>query len=81
MMARRSGFKPGETAPRSGQYREIGPRGGRGREVTVAKGETLPPTETRGSTYKLTDPTDNKSGPRMSGSRRRSDGTAAYHNR
>ena len=61
-MAKASGFKPGQTAPRSGQYREIGPRGGQGREVTVTRGEPLPPTQQRGSTYKITDPTDNKSG-------------------
>jgi hypothetical protein len=43
-MPKRSGFKPGETAPHSGQSREIGPRGGKGREGTVIKGERLPPT-------------------------------------
>lgn len=61
-MGKNSGFKPGETAPRSGQYQEIGPRGGGGREVTVSRGETLPPTTKPKSSYTLVDPTDNKSG-------------------
>jgi hypothetical protein len=61
-MAKTSGLKPGHTAPKSGQYQQIGPRGGRGPEVTSVKGETLPPTKTPGSTYKLVDPTNNKSG-------------------
>lgn len=53
---------PGTKAPSSGQYRQIGPRGGKGPEVTVVRGEPLPPTSKPGVTYKLTDPTDNKSG-------------------
>ena len=61
-MSKKSGFKPGQSAPRSGQYQEIGPRGGRGPEVTSVKGEPLPPTGARGSTYKLVDPTRHKSG-------------------
>ncbi len=55
-------LKPGNDAPKSGQYQEIGPRGGKGREVTVVKRETLPPTTKPGSTYKLVDPTKNKTG-------------------
>lgn len=55
-------MKPGQTAPRSGQYQQVGPRGGVGKEVTVVKGERLPPTPTPGGTYKLVDPTKNKSG-------------------
>jgi hypothetical protein len=55
-------FRPGQIATRSGQYREEGPRGGKGREVTVVKGEPLPPTTTPNRTYKLVDPTKNKSG-------------------
>ena len=58
----KSGLKPGETAPASGQYQEVGPRGGKGREVTTVKGETLPPSTKSGSTYKLVDPSKNKSG-------------------
>lgn len=59
---KKSGLKPGETAPVSGQYQEIGPRGGKGREVTAVRGETLPPTTQQGSTYKVVDPSKNKSG-------------------
>jgi hypothetical protein len=39
-------LKPGQTAPRSGQYAVVGPRGGNtGCEVTVTKGEPMPPTQ------------------------------------
>lgn len=56
-------LKPGQTAPRSGQYEQLGPRGGRtGHEVTVVKGEPLPPTPKPGMTFTLVDPTKNKSG-------------------
>lgn len=56
-------LKPGKTAPRSGQYEIVGPRGGEtGKERTVVKGEPLPPTPGKGQTYKLVDPTRNKSG-------------------
>ena len=61
-MSRPSQMKPGEKAPRSGQYQEMGPRGGKGREVTVVRGEPLPPTTTPNRTYTLVDPTKNKSG-------------------
>lgn len=61
-MSKKSSFKPGSEAPRSGQYQEVGPRGGRGREVTSVKGERLPPTTKPGSTYTLVDPSKNKSG-------------------
>lgn len=61
-MAADKGMKPGSTAPKSGQYQQIGPRGGKGKEVTVTKGEPLPPTPSKGTTYKLVDPTKNKSG-------------------
>lgn len=55
-------MKPGQKAPKSGQYQQIGPRGGRGKEVTVVKGEPLPPTPGKGMTYQLVDPTKNKAG-------------------
>lgn len=55
-------LKPGQTAPNSGQYQEIGPRGGKGREVTSTKGKPLPPTTKKNATYKLVDGTKNKSG-------------------
>lgn len=55
-------LKPGQTAPKSGQYQQIGPRGGKGHEVTVTKGEPLPPAPAKGMSYKLVDATKNKSG-------------------
>lgn len=55
-------LKPGQKAPASGQYQQIGPRGGKGKEVTSVKGERLPPTPSKGAEYKLVDPTKNKSG-------------------
>ena len=61
-MAKKSGLRPGQKAPASGQYGQVGPRGGKGREITAVKGEPLPPTTKKGSTYKLVDPTKNKSG-------------------
>lgn len=54
-------FRPGEKAPRSGQYEIIGPRGGEtGEERTVTRGEPLPPTPKPGEAYKLVDPTKHK---------------------
>ena len=61
-MSKGNGMKPGEKAPRSGQYQQIGPRGGKGKEVTVVQGEPLPPTPKKGTTYELVDPTKNKAG-------------------
>jgi hypothetical protein len=61
-MSNRSGLRPGQSAPRSGQYQQIGPRGGKGPEVTVVRGEPLPPTPLKGMTYKLVDATKHKSG-------------------
>lgn len=62
MSSKTTELKPGEKAPASGQYQEIGPRGRKGHEVTVVKGEPLPPTTDAGSTYKIVDRTKNKSG-------------------
>lgn len=59
-MSKPSGLKPGQPAPTSGQYQIIGPRGGQGPERTVVRREPLPPTPTRGSTYRLVDPTKSK---------------------
>ena len=60
-MARKlSGLKPGQRAPVSGQYQQIGPRGGKGPERTVVKDEPLPPTSTRGATFKLVDRTQHR---------------------
>lgn len=51
-------YKPGETAPKSGQYEILGPRGGEtGKERTATKGHPLPPTHEPGRKYKLVDPT------------------------
>lgn len=58
----KSPLKPGQPAPASGQYQQVGPRGGKGKEVTVVRREPLPPTPQKGGTYKLVDPTKNKSG-------------------
>lgn len=54
-------YKPGQSAPTSGQYSVHGPRGGDlGREITISRGETLPPTSQPGQTYRLADPTKHK---------------------
>lgn len=56
-------LKPGNRAPASGQYEEVGPRGGRtGHEVTTVQGEPLPPTSKPGSSYVIVDRTRNDSG-------------------
>lgn len=56
-------IKPGQSAPKSGQYEIVGPRGGHtGKEVTLPKGHTAPPTPKPGQTYTIVDPTKNKSG-------------------
>lgn len=55
-------YKPGQTAPRSGQYEIVGPRGGRtGVERTVTRNEPLPPTLAPNQRFILVDPT--KHGP------------------
>jgi hypothetical protein len=59
-MSKKETFKPGQTAPRSGQYEITGPRGGKGPERTVTRGEPLPPTPAAGSTYRLVDATRHK---------------------
>ncbi|NGM39031.1 hypothetical protein G4G93_35020 [Methylobacterium sp. DB0501] len=57
-------LKPGQTAPRSGQYQIVGPRGGQTPhgERTVTKDEPMPPTPAAGQRYVLVDPTDNGAG-------------------
>ena len=49
------GLMPGQIAPQSGRYQQVGPRGGRGKEITVAKGDSLPPTPRESMTYNLKD--------------------------
>jgi hypothetical protein len=47
-------MKPGQKAPRSGEYRLIGARGrDTGEERTVVRGEPLPPTPKSGQGYTL----------------------------
>ncbi|MAU08934.1 MAG: hypothetical protein CL607_03870 [Anaerolineaceae bacterium] len=59
----KSGKKPGQPAPASGQYIPIGPRGGTGKdEVTIIKGKPLPPTPKPNQTWKIVDRSKNKSG-------------------
>jgi len=60
-MAKKSGFKPGQKAPTSGQYHIIGPRSKKGSERTVTRGKPFPPTPKKGSTFTLVDPTKHKS--------------------
>ena len=56
-------YKPGQTAPPSGQYVMVGPRGGRTKvERTVVKNEPLPPTLSAGQKYVLVDRTKNGAG-------------------
>lgn len=51
-------FKPGQTAPKSGQYERINRVGSPTRkEVTVTRGEPLPPTPKKGQTYRLVEQT------------------------
>ena len=57
MGSKTSGLKPGQRAPRSGQYQQVGPRDGKGAERTVVRGELMPPTSGPGSTYTLVDQT------------------------
>lgn len=56
-------FKPGESAPRSGEYEIRGERGGHtGKERTVVRGEPLPPTPQPGQSYSLARPAHNGAG-------------------
>jgi hypothetical protein len=49
-------FKPGDTVPVSGQYRNTTT----GYEVTLVKGEKFPPTPRPGQMYELVDRTRHK---------------------
>lgn len=56
-------MKPGQKAPKSGQYEITGPRGGStGVERTVVKNEPFPPPLEKGQKYRLVDPSKNGSG-------------------
>jgi hypothetical protein len=62
-VAKHEGVRPGEKAPASGQYEELGPRGGKtGHEVTISRGERMPPTKGPGGSFDLVDPSKNRSG-------------------
>lgn len=48
-------YKPGETAPDSGELIETGPRGGKvenPRRVVIERGETVPPTSEAGNQFR-----------------------------
>lgn len=65
MANKTSKLKPGQTAPRSGQYVVVNAQGrSTGKERTVTRGEPMPPTPKKRQTYRLVDPTKNKSGRR-----------------
>jgi hypothetical protein len=58
-----SPLKPGEQAPRSGQYPIVSSTGrDTGVERTVVKGKPMPPTPRKGQAYGRPDLTRNKSG-------------------
>jgi hypothetical protein len=58
IMPNKPTYKPGESAPRSGQYGIQGPRvGDIGKERTVTKNEPFPPTPQKGQKYVFNDPT------------------------
>jgi hypothetical protein len=55
------GLKPGQAAPRSGIYEQVGPRGGRtGEQADSTRGKPLPPTERPGNTWALVKPAHHK---------------------
>ena len=54
-------LKPGEKAPKSGQYEVIGSDGeDQKREITYVKGNPLPPAQEAGTHYELVDETKHK---------------------
>lgn len=56
-------LKPGQIAPRSGEYEIKGPRGGdTGQERTAVRGKPLPPTPKSGQTYEMHRPAHNGAG-------------------
>jgi hypothetical protein len=56
-------YKPGQIAPRSGEYEIRGPRGGHtGKERTVVKGEPFPPTRQSNERYSLSRAAHNNAG-------------------
>lgn len=55
-MSGKKRYSPGETVPKSGQYKNTSTR----TEVTSVKGEPLPPTPKSGQKYVLVDKTKHK---------------------
>lgn len=50
-------LKPGQPAPQSGIYNQVGPRGGAtGEQVVSTQNKPLPPTPKPGQGYVLVDP-------------------------
>ena len=50
------GLRPGQPAPRTGEYLQVGPEGERGRTVTAFQGQPLPATPRKGMRYFLLEP-------------------------
>ena len=64
-MVNKNAYRPGQSAPISGQYGVLGPRGGNtGTEITAIQGKPLPPTPKPRQSYVPVDPTKNGSGRR-----------------
>ncbi|CAB3766459.1 hypothetical protein LMG29739_04836 [Paraburkholderia solisilvae] len=58
-----SKVKPGQPAPRSGEYGIVGPGGGAtGQERTAVKGKPMPPTPKPGQSYEMDRPAHNGAG-------------------
>lgn len=56
-------LKPGQIAPRSGEYGIVGRRGGQtGEERTAVKGKPMPPTPKSGQSYTMDRPAHNGAG-------------------
>ncbi|RZF25447.1 hypothetical protein EVC45_33495 [Paraburkholderia sp. UYCP14C] len=56
-------LKPGQIAPRSGEYGIVGSRGGKtGEERTAVKGKPMPPTPKAGQSYSMDRPAHNGAG-------------------
>jgi len=56
-------LKPGQPAPRSGEYGIVGPRGGKtGEERTAVQGKPMPPTPKPGQSYTMDRPAHNGAG-------------------
>lgn len=46
-------YKPGEIAPKSGEYKIVGLRGAVHGSVSVKKGDKLPPTQVASQRYEI----------------------------